>query len=111
MENEDGISLAWEGLLLLEVEFGEIVLEWGNIEHYLFMKKDKLTHGKILLNLVNSLLHHVTSAKIVKDAWDNFCATFDRWHVGNISQLRQKLYKLKMEKIECKLILTSFRWL
>jgi hypothetical protein len=73
------------------------------------MKKDKLTHGTIILNVVNSLLHHVTCAKIVKDAWDNLCATFDRRHVGNILQLRQKLYNFKMEKIECKLILTSFR--
>jgi hypothetical protein len=95
--------------LLLEVEFGEIILELGNIEHCLFMKKDKLTCGTILLNVVNSLLHHVTCAKTIKDAWDNLCATFDRRHVGNILQLCQELYNLKMEKIECKLILTSFK--
>jgi len=73
------------------------------------MKKDKLTCGINLLNVVNSLLHHITCAKIVKNAWDNLCATFDRKHVGNILQLHQELCNLKMDKIECKLVLTSFK--
>jgi hypothetical protein len=33
-----------------------------------------------------------------KDAWDNLCATFESRHVGNISQLYQKFYNLKMEE-------------
>jgi hypothetical protein len=36
------------------------------------MKKDKLTCGINLLNVVNSLLHHITCAKIVKNAWTIF---------------------------------------
>jgi ABC-type lipoprotein export system ATPase subunit len=44
------------------------------------------------------MLHHVTHAKTTKDTWDNLCATFKKRHVGNISQLYQKLYNLKMEE-------------
>jgi hypothetical protein len=73
------------------------------------MKKDKLACGTILLNVVDSLLHHVTHAETTKNAWDNLCATFDRKHVGNILQLHQELCNLKMDKIECKLVLTSFK--
>jgi hypothetical protein len=70
-------------LLPLEVEFGDIVLEGGTFKHHLFMKKDKLAHGRILLNVIDFLLHHVTCVEITKDAWDNLCATFERKHVGN----------------------------
>jgi hypothetical protein len=57
--------------LPLEVEFGDIVVEGGTLKHRLFMKKDKLAHGTILLDVINSLLHHVTCVKTTKDAWDN----------------------------------------
>jgi hypothetical protein len=60
--------------------------------------KDKLAYGTIFLNIVDSLLHHVTSAKTTKDAWENLCATFEKTHVDNILQLHQKLYNLKMEE-------------
>jgi hypothetical protein len=52
-----------------------------------------LAHGTILLNV-----HHVACVEITKYAWDNFCSTFERRHVGNIFQLRQKFYNLKMEE-------------
>ncbi len=64
----------------------------------MFINEDKLAYATIFLNVVDFLLHHVTCAKIAKDAWDNLCATFERRHVGNISQLYQKLYNLKMEE-------------
>jgi hypothetical protein len=87
----DGIFLALEGfvgdhlikLLPPKVEFGEIIFKGSTFEHYLFMKKDKLAHGIILLNVIDFLLHHVTHVGIIKDAWDNLCATFERRHVGN----------------------------
>jgi hypothetical protein len=69
-------------LLPLEVEFGEIVCKGITLEHHLFMKKDKLTYGTIFLNVVDYLLHHVTHVEIVKDAWYNLCATFERINVG-----------------------------
>jgi hypothetical protein len=47
------------------------------------MKKNKQTHGVMLLNVVDYLLHHVKTAK---DAWDNLCATFERKHVGNVTR-------------------------
>ncbi len=85
-------------LLPPKVEIGEIFLEGNIFEHHLFFKKDKLAHGTILLNVVDSLLHHVTCVEITKDAWDNLCWTFERRHVGNILQLCQKFYNLKMEE-------------
>jgi hypothetical protein len=100
MEDEDGILLhekdLWEIILWelfsLKVEFGKIAPKGGTLEHYLFIKEDKissnliipkLAHGIIFLNVLDSLLHHVTCAKITKNAWDNFCATFETKHVGN----------------------------
>ncbi len=71
-------------LLPPKFEFGEIVLKGSNFEHHFFMKKDKLAH--------------VACAKTTKDTWDNLCATFERKHVGNILQLCQDLYNLKMEE-------------
>jgi len=47
------------------------------------MKKDKLVHGIVFLNVVDSLLHYVACTKIAKDVWDNFCATFEKRHVDN----------------------------
>ncbi len=70
-------------LLHPKVEFGEIIPKGGILEHCLFMKKDKLVHGTIFLNVVDSLLHYVTCTKIAKDVWDNFCATFEKRHVDN----------------------------
>ncbi len=65
-----------------KVELEEIILEGGTIQHHLFMKKDKLVCGTIILNVVDLLLHHVVCAKIAKDAWDNICVTFERIRVG-----------------------------
>jgi hypothetical protein len=84
-------------LLPLEVEFGEIVLEGGILKQCLFMKKDKLTHGTILLILIDIILHHVAQCvETIKDAWDNLCATFERTYFGNKLSLHQELYNLKM---------------
>jgi hypothetical protein len=60
--------------------------------------KDKLACGTILLNVVHSLLHHVTCVETTKDAWDNLCATFEKTYVDSILQLHQELYNLKMEE-------------
>jgi hypothetical protein len=75
--------------LPLKVEFGEIVFEGSIFEHRLFIKKDKLVCGTILLNVVESLLHHVARVEIAKDAWDNFYATFEKKDIGNRLQLHQ----------------------
>ncbi len=84
-------------LLPPKVEFGEIVPKRGIFEYHLFMKKDKLACGTILLNVVDSLLYHVACAKIGKDAWDNLCATCERNHVDNKLQLRQGWKRTKVE--------------
>jgi hypothetical protein len=65
-----------------KVELGEIILG-GPIKHHLFMKKNKLVCGTIILNVVDSLLHHVACAETTKDAWDNLCVTFENICVGN----------------------------
>jgi hypothetical protein len=70
-------------LLHPKVEFGDIVPEGSTLEHCLFMKKDKLVHGTLFLNVVDSLLHNVACTEIAKDVWDNFCATFEKRHVDN----------------------------
>jgi hypothetical protein len=62
------------------------------------MKKDKLACGTILLNVVDSLLHHVPHAKTTKNAWDDPCATFEKRHVGNKLQPYQELYNTKMQE-------------
>ncbi len=62
------------------------------------MKKDKLACGTIILNVIDFLLHHVACVITIKDAWDNFCATFERRHVGNKLQLHQELYNLMIEE-------------
>jgi len=48
-----------------------------------------LVCGTILLNVVESLLHHVTRVETAKDAWDNFYATFEKKDIGNRLQLHQ----------------------
>ncbi len=103
LEYEDEISFTWKGFVKKELlppkfEFWEIVPKGSNFEHHFFMKKGKLAHGTILLNVVDFLFHHVACAKTTKDTWDNLCATFERKHVGNILQLCQDLYNLKMEE-------------
>ncbi len=70
-------------IIVTRIELGEIILETSTIKHHLFMKKDKLVCGKITLNVVDSLLYHVPCVKTTKDAWDNFCVTFEKRHVGN----------------------------
>jgi hypothetical protein len=60
MEDGDGFFLSLEGfvgdhlikLLPPKVEFGEIILKGSTLEHYLFMKEDKLTHGTTFLMLL-----------------------------------------------------------
>jgi hypothetical protein len=54
-------------------EFGNVVLNGGTLQHHLFLKKEKLAHRKINLNVVDSLLHHVACVETTKDAWDNLC--------------------------------------
>jgi hypothetical protein len=85
-------------LLPPKVEFGKIILKRSTLEHYLFMKKDKVVHGTILLNVIDFMLHHVARVGTIKDAWDNLCATFERRHVSNKLQLHQELYNLMIEE-------------
>jgi hypothetical protein len=81
--------------LPLYIEFG---VPKGSIhELRVFMKKYKLVHRTILLNIIDFLLHHAKNAKSAKDIWDNLYATFER-HVGNRLQVHQKLYNFKMEE-------------
>ncbi len=84
-------------LLPPKVEFGNITLEGCTFEHCLFMKQEKLDWKFVLLN-VDFWLHHVTSARTVKDAWENLCATFEKIHLGKILKLCKKLYNFKMEE-------------
>jgi hypothetical protein len=63
------------------------------------MKKDKLVHGKLFLNVVDSLLHYVACTKIAKDIWGNFCATFEKDmliidcnHIKNFTILKCRKY-------------------
>jgi hypothetical protein len=58
--------------LLFKIEFGKIVLNKIILEHRLFIKKDKLAHGTILLNVVDFMLHHLAHAKIAKIHGINF---------------------------------------
>jgi len=41
---------------------------------------------------VDSLLHYVTCIEIAKDVWDNFCATFEKRHVDNVTTSRALQY-------------------
>jgi hypothetical protein len=75
LHQKDLWEIASRELLPLEVEFGKVVPKGSILKHYLFMKKDEFIHETIILNVDSSLLHHVTCAKIAKDAWDNLCAT------------------------------------
>jgi hypothetical protein len=43
----------------------------------------ELAQRTILLNVIDFLFHHVACARTSKDAWDNFCATFERKHGSN----------------------------
>jgi hypothetical protein len=61
------------------------------LEHCLFMKKEKLVHGTVFLNVINFLLHYVACTKIAKDVWDNFCATFEKRHMTIIASLNLDL--------------------
>ncbi len=83
--------------MLLKIEFGKIVHKKGILEHCLFMKKDKLAHGIIFLD-VNFMLHHLTCVEFAKDSWDNLCVTFEKIYVNNKFLLCQELYNLKMEE-------------
>lgn len=51
----------------------------GNLhEPCMFMKKDKLAHEAIFLNVVDFKLHHVSCAKNAKDMQNNLYATFEK---------------------------------
>jgi hypothetical protein len=65
------------------LEFGKNIFEGGNFEYCLFIKKDKLVHQTIFLNVGDLLLHHVAHAETIKNAWDNLYVTFERRHVDN----------------------------
>jgi hypothetical protein len=47
-------------LLSLDIKFQGIVLEGNTYGHCTFMKKNKLVHETIFLNVVDFMLHHVT---------------------------------------------------
>lgn len=54
---------------------------------------------------------------MLKKAWDNLCATFEKWHVDNRLQLYQEFYNLKnggkylwRKALLCKFTLTNFAW-
>jgi len=66
-----------------KVEFGKIIFEGGNFEYRLFIKKDKLVHQTIFLNVVDLFLHHVAHAETIKNARDILYVTFERRHVNN----------------------------
>ncbi len=83
LHEKDLWEITLRDLLHPKVEFGKIVPKGGTFEHRLFMKKDKLVHGIVFLNVVDSLLHYVACTKIAKDVWDNFCATFEKRRVDN----------------------------
>jgi hypothetical protein len=69
----------FKGATRPKIKFGKFVSLGTTHEHCMLMKKDKLACGTILLNVVDSLLHHAAHAKSVKEAWDNFYATtFER---------------------------------
>ncbi len=97
LHEKDLWKITLKELLLLKIEFWKIVLKKGIFEHCLFMKKDKLAHETIFLN-VNFMLHHLAHAKFAKDSWNNLCATFEKKNVDNKLQLCQKLYNLMMEE-------------
>jgi len=64
----------------------DLVSKGVTLEHCLFIKKDKLAHGTIILNVFDFLLHHVACGEIAKDICDDFFATFEKnLHVGNKS--------------------------
>ncbi len=100
MENEDGICPAWKGfmgnhfrsIIATKGWIWRIILEGGTLEHFLFIKKDKLACGTILLNVVDFLLHHVTCVKTTNDAWDIWEKTCYQ-HIASTS----RVYNLKMK--------------
>ncbi len=108
----------WAKLLPWEIEFEKIVFEGRIYEHRMFMKKNKLACWTIFLHIVDFLLHYVACVKSVKKiAWDNLCATFEKWHVNNRWQLCQEFYNLKnggkhlwRKALLCKFTLTNFTW-
>ncbi len=64
-------------LLPSKIEFEKITLKEVFINIACSCKKNKLVHGTMFSNVVDSLLHHVTCVKNAKQAWDNLCATFE----------------------------------
>jgi hypothetical protein len=53
-------------VLPLDIEFGKFVLKGSTHKHHIFMKKYKLVHEIIFLNIVLLSLHHVAHAKNAK---------------------------------------------
>jgi hypothetical protein len=66
-----------------KIELGKFVLKWNGHEHHMFMKKDKLVHKTIFLNVVIFFLHlqHMQNwGKSLKQPLCNFsktCSTID----------------------------------
>jgi hypothetical protein len=53
-------------VLPLDIEFGKKIPKGSTHKHHIFMKKYKLVHAIIFLNIVLLLLHHVAHAKSSK---------------------------------------------
>jgi hypothetical protein len=78
----------------------------------LFSKKENLVHEIILLNVVDSLLHHVTHVETTKMHGTIFVQHFKKacWQKNGDYIKRFTILKWR-KKPWCKLILTSFEWL
>ncbi len=117
MEDEDGIFPTWKGFVKNYLKLIIVTKNWiwkdcffFILEHHLFMKKDKLVHETILLDVANFMLHHLAHAKFAKDSWDNLCATFEKKYVGYKLQLRQKLLRCnKFVQIQIIYQITNFK--
>ncbi len=98
MHEKDLWEIILGGATRPKIKFGKILSQGTTHEHCMLIKKNKLACGTIFLNVVDSLLHHATHAKSVREAWENLGATtFEIVHVDNRLKL-QKFYNLKMEE-------------
>jgi hypothetical protein len=68
MKNEKEISLAFEGDHFKRIIATKIwiIPQGSTFENYLCLKKENLAYEIILLNVVDSLLHHVTHVETTK---------------------------------------------
>ncbi len=56
LDENDLWEISSRELLPSKIELGKIVFKWNSHEHVMFMKKDKLAHKTIFLNIVNFFL-------------------------------------------------------